>query len=90
VVYDTRTGFAEELRAYIFEAHAIVPAAQRRGSQWVMNLEWFNEVRRLDDRSGPMFWAALTPSAPETLLGLPIKIREDGGAPHLECYVAGP
>jgi HK97 family phage major capsid protein len=84
VAYDTQTGFTDELRAYIFEANYLVPPAQRRTSHWVMNLEWFNEVRRLDDRSGPMFWAAFAVTAPETLLGLPIEIREDGGAPHLE------
>lgn len=73
---------AEDLRAYIYETHASGP---RRDSRWVMNLEWFNEVRRLDDSQGRVLYhPGVTVSAPEFLLGIPVEIREDGGPPHLE------
>jgi HK97 family phage major capsid protein len=74
-----------ELRDYIYEAHAVMPAAQRQNARWVMNLEWFNEVRKLDDQRGPVWRTGLGLAMPETLLGLPFEIRDDGGAPHLEA-----
>ncbi len=84
-MYDTRTGFSGELLSYIFEAYAIVPAAERRVSHWVMNAEWFTEVRRVAGPDGGSLWhPSFTLGAPETLLGLPIEVRDDGGAPLLE------
>ena len=83
-MYATRTGFAEELMAYIYEAHAMVPPAERRNSHWVMNLEWFLEVRDMADSRGLIWQPSVSVAGPETMLGLPIEIRDDGGAPHLE------
>ena len=70
-----------DLREHIYQTHANGP---RRDSRWVMNLEWFNEVRRIGDRQGPLYHPGLTVSAPEYLLGIPIEVRDDGGVPHLE------
>jgi HK97 family phage major capsid protein len=53
--------------------------------RWVMSLEWFNEVRRLDDSAGhSLYEPGLKVSEPVYLLGMPIEIRDGGGVPHLE------
>jgi len=84
--YDARTGFTEELRLHIYKELYAMPPAQRQAARWVMNPEWLNEVRCLDDRGTGPFWVpGLQPSAVERLLGLPVEIRDDGGVPHLEC-----
>ena len=71
---------SEALREHLHRIYADTPVAERRSSRWVMNLEWFSEVQKLDNRS---FWDG--PPAPvESILGLPLEIREDGGPPHLE------
>jgi len=75
---------AGELRSHIYVTHANVPAAERRRSRWVMSPEWLNEVRRLDGRAGPWTGLGRDWAAPETILGLPIEVRDDGGVPHLE------
>ena len=75
---------AGDLREYVYKAHADGP---RRNSRWVMNLEWLNELRRLDDSRGRLYEPGLAVSAPEFLLGIPIEVREDGGAPHLEAML---
>ena len=50
-----------------------------------MSLEWFQELRKLEDDSRVALWhPGLTAAVPETLLGLPIEVRDDGGVPHLE------
>jgi HK97 family phage major capsid protein len=74
---------AGDLRQHIYQAHADGP---RRKSRWVMNLEWFKELRRLDDSQGRVLYhpGVTEPFSPENLLGIPIVVREDGGAPHLE------
>ena len=72
---------AEELREHVFRALAAGP---RLNARWVMNLEWFNELRKLDDSRGCLYQPGLAVSAPELLLGLPIQVRPDGGVPHLE------
>jgi HK97 family phage major capsid protein len=72
---------AGDLRQYICQAHASGP---RRDSHWVMSLEWFNEVRRLDDSGGRLHHPGLTVSGPVLLLGIPVEIRADAGAPRLE------
>ena len=62
-----------------------VPALERRRSRWVMNSDWLMECRRLDG-AGHGLWTHLGQNwtEPETLLGIPIEIRDDGGVPHLE------
>ena len=67
------------LRDYLYEMHAAGP---REHSHWVMSLEWLNEVRKIDAGNVPA-WLAY--STPETILGIPIEVRADGGAPHLEA-----
>ena len=69
----------EALRDHVYTMHSYGP---RKDSCWVMNLEWLNEVRRLDDRKGAFFFPPAP--GPELLLGIPIKVRGDGGPPHLE------
>lgn len=72
---------AADLREHIFRTYLNTPTDEL-SSCWVMNLEWFNEVRKLDDSRGGLYQPGL--SAREYLLGIPIDIREDGGVPHLE------
>jgi hypothetical protein len=66
---------ADELRDHIFAVYRETPVAQRRASRWVMDPEWLPDLRAIDT-AGPAW--------PETLLGLPLDIREGGGPPHLE------
>jgi hypothetical protein len=69
---------ARDLHANLVgQLHAVPPATRAR-SRWVMNLEWLNECRRLSWEASPV---QLT--EPETMLGLPVQVREDGGFPHL-------
>jgi HK97 family phage major capsid protein len=76
---------SDALLPYLFEALYCMDAAERRRSHWVMNTEWFLEVRKLGDSMGhPVLMPPWSPSAPAMLLGLPVEIRTDGGAPHLE------
>lgn len=74
-----------DLREHIYRTWAATPAAAHKVSHWVMSLEWFNEVRRLDDSQGrSLYQPGMRVSAPEFLLGIPVEIRDDGGVPHLE------
>lgn len=66
------------LRDYLYEMHALGP---RGNSRWVMSLEWLNEVRKVDADKVPA-WLAASPV--ETIMGIPLEVRADGGAPHLE------
>ena len=77
-------GLTEELRAHIYQAHADGP---RRASRWVMNQEWFSEVRRLETGGSPLWHPSLNVGRPELLLGIPVEVREDGGVPHLEAML---
>ncbi len=71
-----------DLKRHIYQARADGPLYD---SHWVMNLEWFNEVRRLEDSAGRVLSEpGLTVSAPVFLLGIPVEVRDDGGVPHLE------
>jgi HK97 family phage major capsid protein len=72
---------AGDLKRHIYQAHADGP---RKDSHWAMNLEWLNEIRRLDDNAGRLVWHPSTASAPLMLLGIPVEVRDDGGVPHLE------
>ena len=85
MTYDTRAGFDAEFRTYLIDALYAVPAPERLGSHWVMNAEWLTELRGLLGPDGRPLWEpSASLSGPDILLGLPIEVREDGGAPHLE------
>jgi len=79
-----------ELRDYIYRMYADTPFPERKRCRWVMSLEWLNEVRKVDAdinrRCG--FPAPSASAMPETILGLPIEVREDAGAPWLEAAPA--
>ena len=75
----------DDLRSYLIQALYDEDAATRQHSHWVMNGEWFLEVRKLADQAGyPLYLPPISRAGPEMLLGLPIEIRADGGAPALE------
>jgi HK97 family phage major capsid protein len=81
------TGLSEELYRSLIDSLYAVPPEQRRlpGMRWVMNDEWWHEVRRMSDSSGrPLFEPALLVGGPDLLLGKPVEVRPDGGVPHLE------
>jgi hypothetical protein len=81
------SALTEDVLHHVHFMHAEVPAAERARSHWVMSAEWLNEVRQADLASQHgMYWTGLGRdwAAPETLLGLPVEVREDGGVPHLE------
>ncbi len=74
----------DDLRRYIYTMEAAEPRGVKL--RWVMNTEWLNECRKLDDSRGAM-WVRLSSAplgTPEYLLGIPIEVRDDGGVPHLE------
>jgi hypothetical protein len=80
-----QTELTGDLRQHINETYARGP---RRNSCWVMNSEWFTEILHLE--APPSFAPSFTPgiaSLPVTLLGIPIEVRDDGGAPHLELAI---
>lgn len=72
---------AGDLKEHIFKTLANGP---HQDSHWVMNMEWLNELRKLEDHGGPLWRPSWTISEPQMLLGIPIEIRADGGVPHLE------
>lgn len=65
----------EDLAAFLFATWDAASPPERNRSRWVMDQEWFDEVRRVLD-APPMM-------TDTHLLGLPIEIRPDGGMPHL-------
>lgn len=70
-----------DLLDHLFRMYYALDSEQRHKARWVMNDEWFLEVRKL---------MPLRPSPKElplTLLMRPVEIRPDGGAPHLEVAV---
>jgi hypothetical protein len=77
---------AEMLRQLREQVHAgrdeVAPEMRRR-SRWIMSPDWLDDIRALDD--GGNFW--WEPSeGPALLLGLPVEMRRQGGAPHLEPW----
>jgi hypothetical protein len=77
---DPQTELIDDLHRHIYEA-----VRSRAGSGamcWVMNQEWVNECRKLEPEAGPAFWHF--DRVGEYMLGIPIKVREDGGLPHIE------
>lgn len=73
---------ADDLRHYLHATLAGTPPAGR--GRWVMSADWWSEVRKADPR-GPaaLFWMGAPLGAPETLLGLPIDVRDGAGAPRI-------
>ncbi len=70
------------LRQHIYQAHADGP---RKNSRWIMNPEWVNEARKMTDSTGHALWhPSLSAGGADTLLGIPVEVRDDGGVPHLE------
>lgn len=70
-----------DLRKYLIDEFYSVPAPRRRRSAWVMNIEWLNECRKIDKISPGHYIGRI--GQPETMLGLPLYVTEDGGFPHL-------
>ena len=68
-----------DLRKHLMDEYTGTSWPQRRASHWVMNAEWWDEVTDMARAMGEN-----PPPWPRTLLGLPVKVRADGGVPHLE------
>jgi len=66
-----------DLHANLVRQYSDIPAGRRQGCHWVMNLEWLNECRKI---APPL---PMTGSFVEQIMGLPIRVTEDGGFPHL-------
>ena len=64
-----------DLYANLVDQLYAAPAHTRKRSRWVMNHEWWDECRKI---GGGWPEAGIT-----TMLGLPFKITDDGGFPHL-------
>jgi hypothetical protein len=65
------------------------PAAERKVSRWVMSPSWWIDTRSLIDSSrrpgARPIWELPAPvKDPEDLLGLPVKVIDGAGPPHLE------
>src|SRR5258707_2907828 len=73
----------DDLRDYLYRIYEATPGPERRHCRWVVSLEWLNEVRKIDADKVPA-WLAASPI--ETILCLPIDVREDAGAPWLEPW----
>lgn len=84
---DTLSG---DLYAYLVEAIYVHEPEARQGAHWVMNPEWLSECRQMTDGEGfPVWHPSMSLAGPDVLLGFPIEVRKDGGAPHLEPKEAG-
>ncbi len=66
----------EDLHRYLIDTYYSQPAVTRRVSHWVMNTEWYDECRKLGE-------------AGSFLIGLPIEVRDDAGAPVLTTEPVG-
>lgn len=73
---------ADDLLHYLHQTLAGTPREERGG--WVMSPSWWAEVRKADP-SGPaaLFWQGVPFGRPETLLGLPLTVRDDAGVPRV-------
>jgi len=69
----------QELYIYLLKELNDAHPRERHGCGWVMNREWWDEVRKLSGHQAPV-----TVEGSTYLLGLPTEIRDDGGVPHLE------
>jgi hypothetical protein len=74
-----------DLHRETIEAIYALYEARPRGKplMWVMSPEWHREIRRAVDPHGAWV-AAVAPQLPETLLGIPVEIRDEAGFPKLE------
>jgi hypothetical protein len=71
-------------RALILACYAVHPVIRGYGGHWVMNLDWYKRVRAEAGMPGdddPEKWE---PKPDDMLLGLPVTVTDDGGAPHVE------
>ena len=57
-----------------------------RGARWVMDPDSYRQVRAAARAAGATYPddAADDPSPEDRLFGLPVDVRDGGGAPHLE------
>lgn len=57
-----------------------------RGARWVMDLDAYKQVRTAARAAGATYPddAGDDPSPEDRLFGLPVDVRDDGGAPHLD------
>ena len=57
-----------------------------RGARWVMDLDSYKQVRAAARAAGAIYPddAADDPALGDCLFGVPVDVREGGGAPHLE------
>jgi hypothetical protein len=57
-----------------------------RGFRWVMDLDSYRQVRAAARAAGAIFPddADDDPKPEDVLFGLPVDVRDGGGAPHLE------
>ncbi len=80
---DTADSITGELREYLYRTWADTPPKER--GRWVMNAEWLSECRKLHDPGGfPLALPSLSPTGLNWLIGIPVEIRDDAGAPRLE------
>jgi hypothetical protein len=55
---------------------------QDKGTRWVMNRDWYMRIRAMaSERADPAKWM---PDPRDCLLGVPVAVTDDGGAPHIE------
>lgn len=78
----TMDDLTAELRDYLYRMLAGTPYRER--GRWVMSAEWLRECLRLDK------WQPPPSATPLTLLGIPIEVRDDAGAPWLEAAPGAP
>lgn len=77
--------FADTFREYLISMSSPIPGNEGKPHRWVMNWDWFSELRYLIDKRGYPF-LPFPPKIddPIYLLGHPIDIQEGAGAPTLE------
>jgi hypothetical protein len=61
-------------------------ARQPGGARWVMDLSWYRRVRAASEIGRDVHTDPdmMTPDPADTLFGIPLSVRDDGGEPHLE------
>jgi hypothetical protein len=82
-----RENISEDLLDHLHWTLSNTPPEERRHARWVMSDDWYGDVLRMTDAQGHSLWD--TPrriKEPETLMGIPVDIRDGEGPPHLEVY----
>lgn len=78
---ESRELYERLIRAYFAVDPTLQSLLGAPGVYWVMNLDWYKQIRTAfapeDDRD-PDEWEG------DHLLGVPVRVREDGGEPHIE------